>query len=154
MPCADLSQADELLAQLEASLANDQQDLAKLGHDFQHASEGATAEKVELAKSEQRLEGLHLRLAQFEDDSREREQSLASGHEQLRILGQRQENSEAEILALSAELAHLYLQKESSIKAVDTCALRARSNHRSAANDSAAIAILATEDSQGRAGSA
>ncbi|MGV3605606.1 MAG: AAA family ATPase [Planctomycetaceae bacterium] len=119
---SDLKQADELLVQLEASLTTDQHDLARLAQEFQHATEGSTAEKVELAKSEQRLEGLLLRLTQFEDDSREREQSLASGHEQLRMLAQRQESSEAEILMLSAELALLYIQKESSLQAVEACA--------------------------------
>ena len=88
------------------------------------AAEVTTA-KVELARCEQRLESLRLRLTQFEDDSRERERAIAQVRAAAaRRPSERHEASQLAMLAASAAIAELALQAESLGAADAASALR------------------------------
>ncbi|MBC8355745.1 MAG: chromosome segregation protein SMC [Planctomycetes bacterium] len=76
-----------------------------------HASE-ATAAKVDLAKSEQRLESLQARMTQFEEDRRERTRAIDESRSQLAESSRRFLDTQSEILRTTSELAELYLHKE------------------------------------------
>ncbi|HEV7226754.1 MAG TPA: chromosome segregation protein SMC [Pirellulales bacterium] len=72
----------------------------------------ATAGKVELAKSEERLTSLLTRRNQFEQDRQERRRSLAECREQLAQTRRRATRAQANILDAESHLAGLYLRKE------------------------------------------
>lgn len=86
--------------------------IAQFDGQLQDAAREATVAQVERAKSEQRLEGLQARLAQFEDDQRERQRTLNQVRQQLVLSLERREACDREILAAQAHLAALFLQKE------------------------------------------
>jgi chromosome segregation protein len=70
------------------------------------------AARVELARSEQRVEGLQIRLSQFEDDQRERERAVHQVRQQLRQCEHRHSQAELEILRAETQIAAGYLRKE------------------------------------------
>ncbi|MEX2174917.1 MAG: chromosome segregation protein SMC [Pirellulaceae bacterium] len=108
----DLAEAQADAEQMQAAIAEQEQELAALDASRQQATDDATAAKVELARCQQRLESLRLRLTQFEDDRRERERALDQVRDQLRQAQQRLETSQVALLAASAQIAELALQHE------------------------------------------
>ena len=98
---------------MQTAIAEDDAMSGRLELERNEAAASATHAKVELARCEQRLEGLRLRMAQFEDDSRERERAVAQVQQQLQQAQQRSAASQAAMLTASAAIAELVLQKES-----------------------------------------
>lgn len=72
----------------------------------------ATAVRVEMAKSEQRLDALRSQLAAFEIDQRERSLSLTETRKQLQDISVRRQAALQQVLAATSELAVLYLEKD------------------------------------------
>src|SRR4029453_17012890 len=64
---------------------------------------------------------LRTRMAQFEDDSRERERAIEHVRRQLRLAHERLETSELAILAASSAIAALTLEKESLSRQMQAC---------------------------------
>ena len=108
-----LGQAQAAAEQFQAAIAGQEQELLALDAERQAAVGDATAAKIELARCEQRLESLKLRLTQFEDDSRERERAIGQVRQQLKQAQQRHEASQLAMLAAGAVLAQLALKQES-----------------------------------------
>jgi chromosome segregation protein len=102
------------LVEMETRLAAFQQQLARLEGERQARSRDTTETKVELAKSEERLRGLHARLRQFDETRQERGRAINEGRQQLELCIQRAEASRWNILRAETELADLYLRKEAS----------------------------------------
>ncbi|QDU29173.1 Chromosome partition protein Smc [Anatilimnocola aggregata] len=89
-----------------------QQQLLRLELDRQEASRLATAARVALARSEQRLEGLKHRLTQFVDDQAERERAVAQVEQQLQSCTSRHQAAEQTIVSVTAAVGTLYDQKQ------------------------------------------
>jgi chromosome segregation protein len=100
-------------AELESRLAAFEQQLDQLGRQRQAHLRETTDAKVELAKSEERLGNLRNRLRQFEESQVERQRSIAEARQQLAQCRDRIEETTTQILATEAEIAELYLRKES-----------------------------------------
>ncbi|MGA2258586.1 MAG: chromosome segregation protein SMC, partial [Thermoguttaceae bacterium] len=100
------------LSEMETRLAGFQQQVARLEGERQARSRDTTETKVELAKSEERLRSLRLRLRQFDETREERGRAIDEGRQQLELCIQRVEASRWNILRAESELADLYLRKE------------------------------------------
>jgi chromosome segregation protein len=120
----ELSAAQEQAQIAQAAFAEDEERLAGLESLRQQATEQTTAAKIDLARCEQRLESLKLRMAQFEDDSRERERAVALVQQQLRQAEDRHQASQLAMLAASAAVADLVLQQQSLNGQIQECAAR------------------------------
>lgn len=116
----DLLSAQTSAAALGEELAAEEAELARIDDQRKEAQQQATAAKIDLAKSEQRLEGLRARLSQFEDDQRERERAVEQVAEQLAQCRQRLETSDYAVLAATSELAELYLHQEAFARELAT----------------------------------
>jgi chromosome segregation protein len=108
----ELQQARGAVDAIQQEMAAEEQVLAALEHQRQRATELVTAAKVDVARSQQHLESLRLRLTQFEDDQRERERAMSQVRQQIRQARERQEASQLVLLAASAQIAILALRKE------------------------------------------
>jgi chromosome segregation protein len=109
---SEQEQVDAAVRSLEATMAAlesqlGQRDQLRLTHQTQ-----ATAARVELARSEQRLDALRLQRFQCEEDERERDRILDEARNQLAQGLARREAAQLNILAATSELAELYLAKE------------------------------------------
>ena len=100
------------LSEMETRLAGFQEHLARLEGERQARNRDTTETKVELAKSEERLRSLRLRLRQFDETRQERGHAIDEGRQQLELCIQRAEASRWNILRAESELADLYLRKE------------------------------------------
>jgi chromosome segregation protein len=100
------------LAEMEAEIHADDRRIDQIDAQRQEHARQATAAKVQMAKSEQRLEGLRLQMSQFEDDQRERTRAILESRAQLSGCQQRRRQSERGILRATSEVAELYLLKE------------------------------------------
>jgi chromosome segregation protein len=89
-----------------------QQQLQRLEIDRQEASRQATAARVALARSEQRLEGLKHRLTQFADDQAERDRAVAQVQQQLQSCLDRQQAAEQTVATVTESVAELFEQKQ------------------------------------------
>ena len=97
---------------MESSLARLDQQIERL-EDRRLAADRETTEiKVELAKSEERLRNLQARMRQFEENQQERGRAIEEAREHLAEGTQRAEASRRNILQAEAEIAELYLRKE------------------------------------------
>ncbi|MCA9144286.1 MAG: chromosome segregation protein SMC [Planctomycetaceae bacterium] len=109
---AELTKLESVISVAEAAVAavvNRLGDLEKKREE--HALEATTA-KVDLAKSEQRLESLQARMTQFEEDRRERTRAIDDSRSQLAESSQKLLDTRREILRTTSELAEMYLRKE------------------------------------------
>ena len=75
-------------------------------------SRETTEIKVELAKCEERLRNLQSRMKQFEENRQERHRAIDEAREHLAECMKRGEASRWSILRAEAEIADLYLRKE------------------------------------------
>ena len=107
------------LVAIEAALDDYQIQIRDLEQQIQHVDvarqeryQQTTQAKVEFAKSEQKLQNLHLRMTQFQEDQKERDQAIQQTREQLSLCIRRGRESEHTILNTSAEIAGLYITKE------------------------------------------
>ena len=105
--------AENELSACEARLASLSQEIARLEEVRQACLREATEAKVELAKSEQRLENLRTRLRQFEESQEERQRAAGEICQHLDDCRARQEEACRAILSAEAELAEAFLRKES-----------------------------------------
>jgi chromosome segregation protein len=120
----DLDAARAASDTIHAAIASQEQDLVDLDRQRQSAAEEVTAAKVELARCQQRLESLRLRLSQFEDDQRERERAEGQVRQQLRQARDRQLAAELAMLAASAQIARLALVAQSLAGQLGECTVR------------------------------
>lgn len=100
------------IAALEAEIHQDESRLDQVKSRREQCQAELTRAQVELAKSEQWLDSLRAQMVQFETDHRERARSIADAETQLQQAVQRHDQTELQILRLTAELAQLYLRKQ------------------------------------------
>lgn len=96
---------------LQATISDQQLALEHFTAQRQEAEGLATTAKVDLARIDQRLEGLSLRMAQFQDDSRERERAIEQVRQQLQQATDRHESSQLAILAANSAIDQLKLDE-------------------------------------------
>ncbi|HZZ72366.1 MAG TPA: chromosome segregation protein SMC [Pirellulales bacterium] len=106
-------QAQDELAQRQTRLDQDAAKLQEADRRRQQLARQATSRQVDLAKAEQQLEDLRGRQRQYEQDQQERQSAIAESYQQLAQSVARREHADANILTAEAELADLYLRKES-----------------------------------------
>ncbi len=118
----ELSQAQAAADGMKETIAQHDDRISQLDRERQEAAALTTAAKVELARCEQRLEGLKLRSMQFEDDSRERDKTVGRVREQLDLARQRQAGAQLTSLNASSRLASLLLSREAASSQLQRCA--------------------------------
>ena len=106
---------DEIAAG-QAAMAAEEARLEELGEQHQTLVHQATAARVELARSEQRLESLRTRLMQLELDQQERQRAADDVRQLWMQCQQRHSQAELSILAAEADAADLYLRKEAAAR--------------------------------------
>lgn len=108
----ELADTEIAVAQFEEQLLTDEQALQTMTAERDARVRDVTAERVSLAKSEQRLEALRVRLTQLQEDQRERERASSDARSQLAQSLERAVQSERAILLATSQVAELYLKKE------------------------------------------
>ncbi len=109
----ELRQLEKESATLERTVQRDEEQVERGTAELQVYQSAAMAVRVQLAKSEQRLDGLRAQLSQLEDDQRERIQAMAEAKSQVAGTAERQQGALRHILQATTEMALLYLEKES-----------------------------------------
>jgi chromosome segregation protein len=104
---------NEQLAELEIRQKEAKQQLEKSESQYIEHQRKTTNMKIELAKSEERLDFLKERVRQFEDHLQERQNLLLEHQRRSRLLKERREGILLAILRIESCLATLYLKKES-----------------------------------------
>ncbi|MBI1903191.1 MAG: chromosome segregation protein SMC [Planctomycetia bacterium] len=107
-----LAACESALVDLEGDLARLARDAAELDRERQAAAEAALATRVELAKSEERRDGLLSRLKQAASDQAERERALAEHNVQCAQAVQRIAQTSLAVLEAESAAAELYVRKE------------------------------------------
>jgi chromosome segregation protein len=115
---SDLTSINAEVGELELAIKQDEAKLEDVDLQRQKNLRETTAAKVELAKSEQQLDGLQTRMLQFQEDQKERNKGIVESRAQLAQALSRHQQSEREILKLTGELAELYLYKEALVAEV------------------------------------
>jgi chromosome segregation protein len=110
---AEQERIDAALKESEAATARIESLLGQRESLRLQCQQEATAARVELARSEQRVDALRLQRFQCEEDEKERDRLLAEARNQVHEAQTRRETAEQNILAGTSELAELYLAKES-----------------------------------------
>jgi chromosome segregation protein len=115
---SEQERVDTALREVEAAIARiegqiGQREQARVEHQAQ-----STATRVDLARSEQRVDALRLQRFQCEEDEKERDRILAESRSQLAAAQQRRDTAERSILLATSELAELYLGKEEQAQAI------------------------------------
>jgi chromosome segregation protein len=105
-------QLDHGLSEMESALAGLGQQIDRLEDRRVTASRETTEIKVELAKCEERLRNLQARMRQFEESRQERHRAIDESQQHLAECQQRGDASRRTILQAEAEIAELYLRKE------------------------------------------
>jgi chromosome segregation protein len=106
------AQAQTRTLELDQLCALQQQELAELEQLRQQALDRVTEVKVELARSEQRVDSLRGQLIRFQEDQRERARAVEETQSQMHLAETRQRQSERTILVAHAALAELLLRSE------------------------------------------
>ncbi len=114
-----LCETREKRKQIDAAVAESESYLAEIGRRIEElekrrstADRETTEIKVELAKSEERLRNLSASMRQFEESREERGRAIADARDRLAECVERAEASRWNILRAEAEVAELYLSKE------------------------------------------
>ncbi len=105
---------DEQIFVLENRLVETQQLLEEAEQNHSEHNKKATNVKIELAKSEERLDSLKDKIRQFEEHLKERQALLAEYRRRSFTLKNRREAVLLAILRIESGLAQLYLKKEST----------------------------------------
>jgi chromosome segregation protein len=108
----ELATSEQRLVEMEGSIATGGQQVIELDERRQALGRVATSQKVELAKQEERLEGLRARVRQLEHDQHERQRAIVETHNQLAQCLERVRQTERLMLQAASEIAELYLKKE------------------------------------------
>ncbi|MCL2306194.1 MAG: chromosome segregation protein SMC, partial [Planctomycetaceae bacterium] len=116
---ADLEETDREKTERENVVAQIEQDLGRLTRELEEAerqnrehTKKTTNAKIELAKSEERLDFLKDRVRQFEDHQLERQHLLDEHQKRIRLLGNRKEQALLAALKHESLIALLYVKKE------------------------------------------
>jgi chromosome segregation protein len=113
---AELAQEKQLvdqgLAEQEQASAEVANRVAALEAEQEARTRDTTEVKVEVAKSEERLENLRSRLRQFQETQQERERAIAESQAELAHTVERAREADRTILRAEAEIAGFYLDKE------------------------------------------
>jgi chromosome segregation protein len=117
----DLAEAQQAAEAMQREIASHERAIAQLEAKRSEATAIVTTAKIELARCEQRLESLLQRLAQFEDDHRDRERALVQVGQQLRQAHERQETSQLAMLGAEAAIAGLALHEETLRRQMRGC---------------------------------
>jgi len=107
---------DEQLSALEIKQIENKQRLEDTEKIYGEHRETAANAKVELAKSEHKLESHQERIRQLEEQLKEQQAMLSEHRKRNRLQKERQENMLLAILRIESQLASLYLQKEALAK--------------------------------------
>jgi len=107
------AEVESALSDAQSRLAADEAAVTELDQTRQQRTREATLAKVELAKSEQRLDHLRARLRQIEQDQHERLRAVDDSRHHLETSSQRAAEAEQAILQAEADVAALFLEKES-----------------------------------------
>lgn len=99
-------------ASLEKSILDHECQIDDGETELLESQKAATAVRVELAKSEQRLDGLQRQLRQHEDDQRDRTEAIVEARQQLSQTGLRIKAAVRAILDATSDLALLYIVKD------------------------------------------
>lgn len=110
-----LDQTQGQLADVNDRMQAGTDQLERLDANRQDYLRQTTTAKVDLAKSEQRLESLRVRMAQFHEDQQERNRAIEETRNQLAQSTLRRQQSDRNVLQTSSEVAQLYLRKESVV---------------------------------------
>jgi chromosome segregation protein len=100
------------VAEVDAIINQQQREMGELEVLSEHRTAEVTAIRVELAKSEQRLDDLRGQLLRYEEDQRERTRALQDVQNQLQQASHRQQCTTQAILDASSAMAELYLAVE------------------------------------------
>jgi chromosome segregation protein len=103
---------DAAVQEMEAALADLAQHVARLEAEQRQRNQDATEVKIDLAKSDERLRSLRMRLHQFEESQQERQRGIAEGRQQLADSLEKERDCRFRILRAESEIALLYLRKE------------------------------------------
>jgi len=117
-------QAQGAAKAMQADIGKAEEHLAQFERQRERLAEQVTSAKVELARCQQRLESLRLRLVQFEDDQRERQRAITQVRQQLAQADDRHLAAQLAMLAASAQIASLALQREALLRQMDECTAR------------------------------
>ena len=107
-----LFRSEQLLEEVNLKLTSASEQLEQSETEQRAKSLEATAAKVEMAKCEQRLEGLRAAMKQFQRDREERGRALRDSQVQIVDVEKHYQQATIDALALNSELALLYLQKD------------------------------------------
>lgn len=107
-----LTEAKARLSELEKVSQAVRQRVRQADERSQLAQRQATAAKVEVAKSEERLASLDTQLAQLQRDQRERRRSVDECRQQLERARRRRRQAESVVLTAESDLAESYLRRE------------------------------------------
>jgi chromosome segregation protein len=107
-----LRQAESAVAELDSQMTEHARSLERLEAQRQALARNAMEIKVELAKSEERLDSLLARRCQFEESRQERHRAIDESRLGLDDCLRRADAGRRTILRLESEIAELYLSKE------------------------------------------
>ncbi len=108
----ELQRLEQESAELEQATRRDEIQIEQGQDELLECQRLATTVRVDLAKSEQRLDGLRSQLRQYEETQRERSEAMTEARLQLAQTAQRHQVALREVLAATSEIALLYLEKE------------------------------------------
>ena len=107
-----LDQLQTNLAQSESRMSENTRRIEELDTARQQRNRDGLATQVELARGEQQLAHLRAQLRRYEQDREERGRTIEEANEQLNECLERSQQAEQRILTAEAEMAELFLQKE------------------------------------------
>jgi chromosome segregation protein len=110
----DLQINETALADVESHLSEENRHIDELELRRAKQSQEANAARVEMAKSEQRLDHLGSRMQQAQKDQQERHRAVEESRAQLAQCAGRQRQCERSILQAESEAAELYLRREAT----------------------------------------
>ena len=105
-------ETEEELARLETEIETDSREVDRLDAERDGRQNVAVDRQVQLAKSEQRLEGLRGQMAQIEQDQQERTRGLSESQSHLDQCLARADQSRRLTLQAESRVAELYLSRE------------------------------------------
>jgi chromosome segregation protein len=113
-----LEEMESRLVQTQEKIEQEGQRINSEEQQRSEAAAAATAARVELATSEQRLTTLQSRQVQFQEDHRERSQAIAEAQQQLSLSVVRLGECRRAMLGATTDLAELYLRKDFFVEQV------------------------------------
>lgn len=110
--CQQQQSMQAALDAAQSALAAQQQQVAELDRELQTLAGEVTAARVALVRSEQQVESLQQRLAQLQEDQRERQRTFQQAEQRWRQAQRRRQAAELAILRATAAIATQTLEME------------------------------------------